>query len=860
MPPKTRGRPKKQTNDVATPGSNTANTTSSPSTETRGTRASASVKGKGKAANKNVVPDVYRDMLAEALPSQSEIPERPLKKRKVGPRGIAAPRAGPSTSSPKQPSVTESHNPDEDEDVEFEDVFAPQVLDDEELDDEELGRPQQTAYRDSDEETAESDIDWENINFDNKDDEPSGDLELNLTASSVPQTRPTAPRRKAITQADKILRLEIHKLHILCLLSHVDRRNEWCNDSTVHDMLKPLLTKKMLSFLRPRQDMSQFSQTDAFKRGLDLAAVMWRTQFEVTRRGMRRALWADDEEHIKNYTLPEDADAAYEQADFRKAAKELKGSRDVGAQLFCALMRSAGVETRLVCSLQPLSFTTGGPPMPKPIKPRPKTPAKTLDTERPAISPDTETTESLLANPRRRLGHPGASSYHLPPLPAPPPPPKPKPKHIHESPYPIFWVEVLDVAHQKWIPVDPLVTETIARPRNFEPPSTDRENLMSYVIAFSADSAACDVTRRYVKAPNSKTRKLRIECTPGGQKWWNRTMRHFSRGWKTDAELIEDGELAALEAREPMPKNVQDFKDHPVYALERHLKRNEVIVAERESGRVATGKDNTAPGGKKLENVYRRKDVKIVRSADAWYRLGREVKMGEIPTKVVAARKKPDDFDGDDEGGEERAGTNLYTEDQTELYVPPPIVNGRVPKNSFGNIDVYVPSMVPSGGAHIPHPEAALAARLLGIDYAAALTGFAFKGRHGTAVLRGVVVAGEYREAVEAVVEGFRDEREREEEERREERVLGLWRRFLVGLRIKERVDGYIVEGEERDHEKGVEDDGEVEEENEEAEGDSDGGSDEDNGGGFVRDDSESELSDTYVDDDDDMAGGFFPE
>ncbi|KAM3065231.1 hypothetical protein ACMFMG_010425 [Clarireedia jacksonii] len=850
MPPKTRGRPKKQSNDIA-----------NSSTETPGRRASARVKGKGKAANKNVVPDVYRDMLAETLPSQLEIPDRPLKKRKVGPRAIAATRAEPPTSSPKQPSVTESHDPDDDEDVEFEDVFAPKVLDDDGLDNEELSRPQQTMYRYSDEETAESDIDWENVNFDNKDDEPPGDLELNLTASSVPQSRPVAPKRKAITQAERILRLEIHKLHVLCLLSHADRRNEWCNDSVVQDMLKPLLTKKMLSFLRPRQDLSQFSQTDALKRGLELAAVMWRTQFEVTKRGMRKALWADDEEHIKNYTLPEDADAAYEQADFRRAAKELKGSRDVGAQLFCALLRSADVEARLVCSLQPLSFTTGGPPMRKPIQPRPKTPTSTTDTERPVISPDTETTESLLANPRRRLGHPGASSYHLPPLPPPPPPPpKPKPKTIHESAYPVFWVEVLDVAHQKWIPVDPLVTETIAKPHKFEPPSTDRDNLMSYVIAFSADTAACDVTRRYAKAPNSKTRKQRVESTPGGQRWWNKTMHHFSRGWKTDAELIEDGELTVLEGREPMPKNVQDFKDHPVYALERHLKRNEVIVAEQESGRVATGKDNTAPGGKKMENVYRRKDVKIVRSADAWYRLGREVKMGEIPTKVVPARKKPDDYDGDDEGGSERAGTNLYTEDQTELYIPPPIVNGRVPKNSFGNIDVYVPSMVPAGGAHIPHPEAAQAARLLGIDYAAALTGFVFKGRHGTAVLKGVVVAGEYREAVEAVVEGFREEREREEEERREERVLGLWRRFLVGLRVKERVDGYVVEGEERDDDKRGEDNGEEEEENEQGEGDGDDDSDEDNGGGFVRDDSESELSDTYVDDDDDMAGGFFPE
>lgn len=34
----------------------------------------------------------------------------------------------------------------------------------------------------------------------------------------------------------------------------------------------------------------------------------------------------------------------------------MQGSRDFGAQLFCALLRSAAVETRLVCSLQPLPF------------------------------------------------------------------------------------------------------------------------------------------------------------------------------------------------------------------------------------------------------------------------------------------------------------------------------------------------------------------------------------------------------------------------------------------------------------------------------------------------------------------------
>lgn len=469
-------------------------------------------------------------------------------------------------------------------------------------------------------------------------------------------------------------------------------------------------------------------------------------------------------------------------------------------------------------------------------------------------------TASVLPSPRRRLGHPNAGDYHLPEMNAPPPPPpRPKRKVIHESPYPVFWVEVFDEAHQKWFPVDPLVTETVAKPRTFEPPAADRENNMSYVIAFEEEGCARDVTRRYTKAYNAKTRKQRVECTTGGQKWWRKSMRAYRRAWVSDSDQIEDTELAAAEAREPMPKNIADFKDHPIYALERHLRRNEVLTSTHASGKVAAGRDSGTPGGKKMENVYRRRDVKIARSADAWYRLGREVKMGEQPIKTVAPKGKCEDGDGED-NVDEGAGTNLYTEDQTGLYVAPPIVNGRVPKNSFGNLDVYVPSMVPKGGVHLPYDEASRAARLLGIDYADALTGFEFRGRHGTAVLKGVVVAIEYCEAVEAIIEGFADEHAREEEQRRTFAALRMWRHFIMGLRIKQRVDAYEIEGEERVEEK--------RQEKRQA-----GGDEEDGDGGFVPEDSDDEGGGGFVPGDDgddegmqseeyfsDGAGGFFPE
>lgn len=540
-----------------------------------------------------------------------------------------------------------------------------------------------------------------------------------------------------------------------------------------------------------------------------------------------------------------DSDTCIDKSDFRAAAISLKGSRDVGVQLFCAMLRSVGVETRLICSLQPLSFVTGGPSMSRPPAPKlPMIPQRTntgtgLNNPQSPSSPlpriaGSSTTLPVIS-PRRRLGHPNAADYNLPNIAAPTRVLEPKVKKIAESDYPIFWVEVFDHAHQKWVPVDPMVSHSVAKPRGFEPPSSDKENNISYVIAFEEDGCARDVTRRYSKAYNAKTRKTRVEYTHGGEKWWRKTMRAFSRGWKSDVDQIEDSELAALEASEPMPKNVIDFKDHPYYALERHLKKNEILVeGAKKVGTVAAGRDPAKPGLKKLENIYRRQNVKSVKSSGAWYRLGRDTKMGEQPAKVVAARQLPQDDDMNDGGDpEESAGTNLYTEDQTEPCYVPPVVNGQVPKNSYGNLDIYVPSMVPAGGVHIPgkytYPfgislqltladsEASRAARLLSIDYADALVGFDFRGRQGTAVLKGAVVAIEYQEAVEAVIEGFRDERLRAEEDMRTNNALRMWKRFMLGLRVKQRVDAYEIEGE--DEPKETEEDLKIAEDSQEDDG-----------------------------------------
>lgn len=537
-------------------------------------------------------------------------------------------------------------------------------------------------------------------------------------------------------------------------------------------------------------------------------------------------------------------DSALDRDAFRQAAVSLQGSRDVGAQLYCALLRSAGVEARLVCSLQPLACVGSAPSLPK--SGQGKTPTKQSKVERSRDALEkyramaVNTQESLVkpsTSARRRLGHPNVLAHNFEPVASPPKQQTSTfeaPKKIKESSYPVYWVEVLDVGHQKWQPVDPVVTHTFWKPRSLEPPITDRENAMSYVVAFDADGTAKDVTRRYAKAYTAKTRRTRVETAiEGGDRWWRKAIKPYRRLLPTDLDQIEANELTGVEAREPMPRNVQDFKDHPIYALERHLRRAEVLVPDAmPSGTISAGTKGP------LEKIYRRKDVRIARSVDKWYRLGREVKPNEIPAKWLPKKTNPRNgrFDELEQDDRDDAGTPTYTHDQTEQFEPPPVRNGRVPKNKFGNIDIYVPSMVPRGGVHILGEYAARAAFLIGIDYAPALTGFDFKGRHGTAVLNGVVVAKEAEEGVRAAIDAMGDLQREAEEERRRLLVMKVWRRLLMGLRIRERVWGGVDE-EERDEADRV---AVLEAEMEEAESDT------------------SEEVDMVVDGEDDFGGGGF--
>ena len=743
----------------------------------------------------DATPDVYGEMVAEAVATEPvEIATRPLKRRKLL-REPVTPIQSPAQKPAPPSSVSEpaKSTPAQQTDDQYNSDAPPRT------------RPQQTAEYSS--ESEESDFAFEDVDLGQnastspalvKDTDSHGDDDINDVSISVAPSsatkKPAVNRRKPATALEKAFRLRVHKIHFLTLLGHCMYANSRCNHPTVQKIMGRLVDKRMRSYLNPKTNDTQFQRNRSFIDGLEQAKAALKAEFRITMSGMARPRWpVDGAEQV-----PSSGGEPMDLADFATAAKDLEGSQDTGNQLFCAMLRAAGVETRLVCSLQTLPFANPPPKASTPVKrKKPAVFAIASDAD-PTLSDASASDGGVgssaaigkIPSVRRRLGQPSFATSPIVTA------PKEKKVPIRTLSYPVYWVEAFNQAHQKWVPVDPMVTNTVNKPTKIEPPLIYDLNQMIYVVAFEEDGVARDVTRRYAKAFNAKTRRQRVESSgEDGAKWLKAALRLFRRRRRLDRDQVEDSELAQKEAREGLPSNVLDFKGHPYYALERHLRRHEVLHPRREAGKVNAG----TAAKPRMEPVFRRQDVLSCKSADKWYRLGREVKQGEQPLKHVPARisrRKDLEDDGHDT---EPSTTGLYSIHQTQVYVPPPVRRGRITKNAFGNLDVYVPSMVPLGGAHIRHPLTQQAARALKIDYADAVTGFKFQGRQGTAIIEGAVVPEEHRAAVLAVIEGLEQEALEEESRARSLTALRLWSRFMKGLRIAARVASYSEKAAEPD-------------------------------------------------------------
>ncbi|KAF8215000.1 hypothetical protein K438DRAFT_1800573 [Mycena galopus ATCC 62051] len=731
---------------------------------------------------------------------------------------------------------------------------------------------------------SDSDGDWEEVLV------PEEEQNLEITISTRKQDK-----KVRLSNSERLLRTNCHKLHTLALLTNARVRNKWINDRLLHARLMsltPLSLQTAFAMIHKSRVPEQYKRGRMFETAMGHLVFWWaQTFFDVTFDGHLRNRTYDAVQKPMEKVQPDAAEpwddellqeVLDEKGELIRGPKSLmkhalmqKGSRDTSAQLFTALCRGLGIPARLVVSLQSLPWQSNAG--------KPKKKYHKRDADESEITPDVkgkgkaradssafvgdgqrldggsvpEKSEKAKGKEKAKpviklrktksqgnvLGNAAStSSSQIDPITTPP----------------VFWTEVFSRPDSRWFPVDP-VRGTVNQAHTFDPsyayayggplqssvanptsayarptagsaplPTNARnvtraltDNRMVYVLAFEEDGYARDVTPRYARDYAAKVAKIQGGARVRGkahEAWWDRVVAGVQRPYRLHRDDVEDAELDVAQLHEGMPTTVGGFKDHPMYVLVRHLTKTQTLHPPPPQTR-ELGKFRGEP-------VYPRSAVVSLKTAENWMRSeGRQVKEGEQPMKWVKMRATTIgrmrevevlkeglrvageraeaqaaivDVDGDDDNpGEpkaEKIGQNmeqeimqgLYALSQTEIYVSAPVVDGKVPKNNFGNIDMYTPSMLPAGAVHLPLKNIAKIARKLGFDFAEAVTGFEFKNRRATPIMRGIVLAAENEAAVlEAYWEAENDAAEKARAKKRE-RVLKRWTRLVHGLRIRQ--------------------------------------------------------------------------
>ncbi|KAL0839576.1 hypothetical protein ABMA28_016267 [Loxostege sticticalis] len=327
------------------------------------------------------------------------------------------------------------------------------------------------------------------------------------------------------------------------------------------------------------------------------------------------------------------------------------------------------------------------------------------------------------------------------------------------------WCEVFVEELEQWISVN-VVKGTVHCAESLY---TGATHPVCYVVGWDNNNYLKDLTRRYVPHWNTVTRKQRAEPA-----WWDKAIRPWL-GPSNARDKEENEQLDRMQLEAPLPKSIAEYKNHPLYALKRHLLKFEAIYPP----------DAATLGFVRGEPVYARECVYTCRSRDTWLKEAKVVRLKEEPYKVVKARPKWD-----------KLSNKLITDKPLEVfgpwqvqdYEPPTAENGIVPRNAYGNVELFKACMLPKGTVHIKLPGLNKVAKKLNIDCAPAMTGFDFNGGWSHPVYDGFVVCTEFEDIITEAWAEDQEEQERKEIEKTEARVYGNWRRLIKGLLIRERL------------------------------------------------------------------------
>ncbi|KAI5965612.1 uncharacterized protein KGF55_000974 [Candida pseudojiufengensis] len=626
---------------------------------------------------------------------------------------------------------------------------------------------QKTEYEEHDSRDLDSDSDLDSLNDSDFEDivlqplqqsqqNQATEQEFNISIQSIDEEKKEKLRQLIRLKQQRV---SLHYLSIVSYIIHARHRNLLLSDKRVHKALKKLL---------PEQLMKQFKkykkQPDDVKFIYILKyLIKWfKKNFKWDSNGLRVLGYLPKKYKSTADYLPNNAKAIGKVNDLLQVIKKFRHNRDTGAQIFTALLRSLGFEARLVFSLPVLDTKNQTKLQPK------------LNQEVVKVNKDND----LL--------------------------------------YPYFWTEVVN-------PEDPsevIVLETqcffeetkqLIRLKRYKgdvknsytdafyPIDSQLCHMsMHYVLAFTDNNMIIDVSSRYMK--NIAYRwfnrlDLRTELGRAALLLQSliRTM-NATKHYNEQLNLELDNLRSIAMANNTIPETYSAMKKSPNFITPSTLRYNEIIIP----GTVPIKKIklNTSK-----EPVYFKNYILVGKSEQQWKFVGRSIKPDQIDSYIKLAKATPRTiynkrvFNLNNETNPELNSIKLYSFAQTCPYIKLKVENGKLPKNKYGNIEIFRPNMVPDECVwlRLSNIESILSRTLA--HYVPVVVGFKFKSGHAFPRKDGVIVLKKDEVPIKKLWLTGKIEEHKQLEEHKQIQLLKSWKSFLKMLKIQNRLNeqhGYL--------------------------------------------------------------------
>ncbi|KAK6205122.1 Rad4 beta-hairpin domain 3-domain-containing protein, partial [Scheffersomyces amazonensis] len=566
---------------------------------------------------------------------------------------------------------------------------------------------------------------------------------------------------------------------------HARNRNKWLSNKKVLKTLKHLLPKEFIKkhvrvLQRTLDEKSPLEFNEESDKQLIYILkylIKWfRLNFKFKSNGLRVLGYLPKNKPPDQY-YPNNATKLENINDFIRVIKKFAHNRDTGAQIFTAILRSLGFEARLVFSLPLLAVNDVSLKQPK------------LDFHKLDINKDND----LL--------------------------------------YPYYWTELINPLDTNEV----IVIETecfhnedhrLIRLKRIFNDTIDEHNLnrfytdlfypisnqfnqmsMHYVIGLSNDNLILPISSRYM--PDISYRwfnKLDLRTDYGRSTLLFQSLIRIFNGNRhydhlTDLELSTLRKVAMINYK--IPHNITAMKRNPNVVTISTLRYNESIDVKTTKAIKKILLDT------KKESVYFKNNIVVGKSVNQWKFLGRSVIPEEIerPIKTTKALT-PRTIEGKrifnlniQNNQPELNETRLYSFAQTCSYICDEVKsdNGNLilPRNKYGNIEIYRPCMIPRNCVwlKLSNLEAFLSSynksNIEMVHYVPVVVGFNFSTKPGQCipVKQGVLILKDEENRVKKIWLNEKMKASHLEFKAKRQHEASMWRIFIRKLRIKRRLE-----------------------------------------------------------------------